>query len=148
MSDRRVMGLRRRLIKLSSMASCASVTGWAGRGLPRDAQQLHQTLAESGKKADTAKILLLFRPQREIHSNKKKQGNNQFEVIYAASFTLDKLLVGFLLWEEHRVFLLNAVQYKFTQGVEGFTWKWKNIKQQTSCTARPYFQEKNTFHVI
>lgn len=41
----RVMAPCRRLIKLSSAAWCASVTGRAARGLPHDGSQLHHTLS-------------------------------------------------------------------------------------------------------
>lgn len=64
----RVMGPHRRLIKLSSAGSSASVTGQAARGLLRNGQHLHQTLPAQ-KRADAAKTVLtvqatnLLRPE-------------------------------------------------------------------------------------
>lgn len=133
----RVMGPRRRLIKLSSVAWCASVTGRAARGLPHDSQQLHQTLPGLEKGWRSQNPALDPGHNTTFTAKKKKKGKR-------SSLISNLVWLSFgSLWEETSSFCLVKVSllwWRWSELLEHhlklLLKMWNHLTQDTYCICK------------
>lgn len=139
------MGLCSRLIKLSSMASCASVTGWAGRGLPRSGRPLHHTLAglDKGWHSQNPALDLWAKVQDSLGKRKDNPFTLAFNLVSLLSFKFAEIRSSFCLQWNHNEFHSRWQLFYFNMAqLKSAPWKrWHGC--QIRCRGLQFFKKKH-----